>query len=310
MADAQDQLISFLRTSGLTLLVAVIVAMVAFRISRPIVHRAVVGVLDRRRAGSADQLGTVEEAHKRAETLELLVARLLRAAVVVLFILVVLTVFDLLPVIAGLGLVVAALTVAWQDIIRDYIMGVLIILEGQYFNGDWIQVGGVEGTVEEVGLRRTVLRDATGTVHSVSNGEIRVASNLTRFYALMIVDVTVGFGTDLAQVTKVIDEVGRRMSEDPTWGPRLLETPGLIRVGSFTDLGVPLRIGGRVRAADRFTATGELRKRILVALQENEVDIPGVHRFVQVPPSAVPGSPSASARPGAGAVPDDLPPVG
>jgi small conductance mechanosensitive channel len=218
----------------------------------------------------------------------------------VLFILVVMTYFDLLPVIAGLGLVLAALTVAGQDIIRDYLMGILILTEGPYFEGDWIQVAGVEGTVEEIGIRRTVLRDATGTVHSVSNGEIRTASNLTRVYAMLAVDVTVAFDTDLAKATAIVDQVGREMAEDPEWGPRLLDTPSLLRVGAFTQIGVPLRVSGRVRAADRFAAPGELRRRLLEAFQANKIEIAGVSRVspsaaIEIP--AVPPLPNQPAGP-------------
>lgn len=285
LTDQAAQLARFLETSGVKLLVAAILALVAFRASRPLVHRAVVGLVERRRGGDDDDRLELEEARKRVGTVETLVSNALRFAVVVLFFLVALTVFDLLPVVAGLGLFAAALTLAGQDIIRDYIMGVLILLEGQYSVGDVIAVGGVDGTVEDVGLRRTVLRDLSGTVHSVSNGEIRVASNLTRYYARVIVDVTVAFGTDLERVTRIIEDVGLAMAGDPEWGPRLLEAPTLIRIGAFTELGVPLRVGGRVRAADRFTAAGELRKRLLGALQANEVEIPGVHRFVPAPPT-------------------------
>jgi len=251
-----DQLISFLENSGVQLLIITVVALIAFRLIRPLVHRRVVGLIESRSGDGEEGRLTAEESRKRVETVESLISKTLRFAVVVLFILVVMTIFDLLPVIAGLGLVLAALTVAGQDIIRDYLMGILILVEGPYFKGDWIQVAGVEGTVEEIGIRRTVLRDATGTVHSVSNGEIRTASNLTRVYAMLAVDVTVAFETDLAKATAVVDQVGREMAEDPDWGPRLLDTPSLLRVGAFTQLGVPLRVSGRVRAADRFSAPG------------------------------------------------------
>lgn len=285
LTDQGAQFARFIETGGVKLLVAAVLALVAFRVSRPLVHRAVVGLVERRRSDGDDEQLELEEARKRVGTVEDLVSNALRFVVVVLFVLVTLTVFDLLPVVAGLGLFAAALTVAGQDVIRDYLMGALILLEGQYSKGDVIAVAGVDGTVEDVGLRRTVLRDLSGTVHSVSNGEIRVASNLTRYYARVIVDVTVAFGTDLERVTRIVEEVGRAMADDPEWGPRLLEPPALIRIGAFTELGVPLRVGGRVRAADRFTAAGELRKRLLGALQANEVEIPGVHRFVPVPPA-------------------------
>jgi len=285
LTDQGAQLARFLETSGVRLLVAAVLALLAFRAARPLVHRAVVGIAERGRGDGDDDRLELEEARKRVETVEALVSNVLRLAVVVLFAVVALTVFDLLPVVAGLGLFAAALTVAGQDIIRDYIMGVFILLEGQYSKGDVIAVAGVDGTVEDVGLRRTVLRDLSGTVHSVSNGDIRVASNLTRYYARVIVDVTVAFGTDLERVTRIIDDVGLAMADDPDWAPRLLEPPALIRIGAFTELGVPLRVGGRVRAADRFTAAGELRKRLLAALQANQVEIPGVHRFMPVPPA-------------------------
>lgn len=297
LGDQGAQLVRFVETSGLKLLVSTVLALVAFRAARPAVHRALTGLVERRRGDDEEEQLGLEETRKRIETVESLVSRALRFAVVVLFALVVLTVFDLFPVVAGLGLVVAALTVAGQEVIRDYIMGALILVEGQYYRGDVIAVAGVEGTVEDVGLRRTVLRDQTGTVHSVSNGEVRVASNLTRIFARIIVDVTVAFGTDIDRVIGIVDEVGRRMAADPEWSPRLLEPPSLIRVGAFTELGVPLRIGGRVRAADRFTATGELRRRLLAALQANQVEIPGVHRLV--PAAPVTGTGVGAPDPGA-----------
>jgi small conductance mechanosensitive channel len=153
-------------------------------------------------------------------------------------------------------------------------MGILIVLEGPYYKGDWVQIGGVEGQVEEIGLRRTTLRDASGTVHSVSNGQIRVASNLTRVYARMQVDMTVAFGTDLDTVSRIIDQVGQEMADDPGWQDRLLETPTLTRVPAIGDLGVTLRVTGKVRAADRWAAPSELRRRLLAAFQANGISIP------------------------------------
>lgn len=275
------ELAAFLdRWNGIPLLVAAVVAFIAFQLTRPIVHSAVVRLVEHR--ASADELGQlqVEDTRKRIETLADLVSRVLRGLVIVVLVLVVLTIFDLGPAIAGFGIVAAGLAVAGQDIVRDYLMGALILLEGQYSQGDIVQIAGVDGVVEEVGLRRTVLRDLGGTVHSISNGNVRNSSNLTRHYARAIVEVTVAFGTDLERVSEVVEDVGRAILEDPAWNGRFLEPPTLIRVGSFTELGVPLTIGARVRAADRFDASGELRKRVLVALGANEVEIPGVHRLV------------------------------
>jgi small-conductance mechanosensitive channel len=225
-----------------------------------------------------------EESVKRVTTLENLVATILKVTVAIVAALVVLTIFDLLPVIAGLGLVAVALTLAGQSIVLDYLMGILIVLEGPYYKGDWVQLGGVEGEVEEIGMRRTIIRDSSGTVHSVSNGETRIASNLTRIFARMLVDITVAYGTDVERATIIANEVGDAMLIDPAWTGRLLEAPRLLRVDALGELGMTLRVAGKVRASDRFVAPGELRKRLLAAFQANGIEIPVRARVVASQP--------------------------
>ena len=268
------QLSEFLQSHGIATLVLLIVAVIAFRAIRPIVHRTLIRAFRRERSDSADAEITAEEANKRAATIEDLVSTVLRFTVIIVTLLVLLTWFNLLPVIAGLGVIIAALTLAGQSIVLDYLMGILIVLEGPYYKGDWIQIGTVEGEVEEIGLRRTILRDNTGTVHSVSNGEIRIASNLTRVFARMQVELTVAFGTDLDLATRVANEVGQAMADDPAWKDRLLEVPALTRVPAVSDMGVTLRVAGKVRPTDRWTAPSELRKRLLAGFQANGIEIP------------------------------------
>lgn len=274
-------LTAFLQERGLPLLIILIVTLVAFRAMRPLAHRLITRVLQDRAARHAAAVDAdaevaqlmAEESLKRVTTLEDLVATILKVTVLAVAILVILTVFDLLPVIAGLGLIAVALTLAGQSIVLDYLMGILIVLEGPYYKGDWVQIGGVEGEVEEVGMRRTVVRDSTGTVHSISNGETRIASNLTRIFARMLVDVTIAYDTDIDRATAIVNDVGAAMFADPMWSNRLLEAPYLLRVDALGELGMTLRVAGRVRASDRFVAPGELRKRLLAAFQSNGIEI-------------------------------------
>src|SRR6188474_536996 len=136
-----------------------------------------------------------DELRKRESTLKEVLGKLIRAGFLIALVVLVLGVFDLLGVLAGLGLLAAALTLAGQAIVLDYLMGILILVEGPYFQGDWIAINGagvnVEGRVEEITLRRTTLRDGMGQLHSVSNGLIRVSSNTTRVYSLATVEVQV-----------------------------------------------------------------------------------------------------------------------
>jgi small-conductance mechanosensitive channel len=277
--DPRDLAVGFAER-GLGLLLVLLVVFLAFRAIRPLAHRLMIRLLSRTMSEADDDGLAADEVRKRVATIEGLVSAVLRFTVVLVAALIVLTWFNLLPVIAGLGVLAAALTLAGQSIVLDYLMGVLIVLEGPFYKGDVVRIGAVEGEVEEVGLRRTTLRDASGTVHSVSNGEIRIPSNLTRIYARMIVEVTVAFATDLDRAARIVNEAGRAMQADPEWADRLLETPALLRVDALSDLGATLRISGKVRAADRWAAPGELRKRIVAAFQANGIEIPARGRVM------------------------------
>jgi small-conductance mechanosensitive channel len=137
-------------------------------------------------------------------------------------------------------------------------------------------IADVSGTVEDFSLRRTTLRDLDGTVHSVPNGLIGVASNLTRVWARINLDLTVAHGTDLEAASGAVNEIGLAMAADPAWKRRVLEAPRVDRVSSLAGEGVTLKILGSVRAADRWAATGELRKRIATAFAEQGIEIRGV----------------------------------
>jgi small conductance mechanosensitive channel len=126
--------------------------------------------------------------------------------------------------------------------------------------------------VEEVGLRRTVLRDASGTVHSISNGTIRTVSNLTRVYAAAIVDIPGVREGDIETVIAAMDRVGEELAADPAWADRIIETPKYVSTTAFTDLGATLRMSGRVKPGDRWAVPAELRRRLGPALLEAGVE--------------------------------------
>jgi len=118
---------------------------------------------------------------------------------------------DIGPAIAGLGIVGIAVGFGAQSLVRDYFNGALILIENQFSRGDVVTIAGVSGTVEDFSMRRTTLRDLNGVVHTVPNGEIRVASNQTRVWARINQDVTVSYGTDIEKATRVVNDVGQAM---------------------------------------------------------------------------------------------------
>jgi small conductance mechanosensitive channel len=204
---------------------------------------------------------------------------------------------DFAPVIAALGVVGAGLAIALRDVIGDYLAGVFILAENQYAVGDIVELAGIQGTVEDFGLRRTVVRDLNGTVHTVSNGAIRVASNMTRVWNRVNLDLTLGYGTDIDRVTSVVDEVGRQMAGDPAWSGGILEAPHVARVEALVETGVTLKVLGTVRAGDRWALSGELRKRILAAFERNGILLAAAQQQYAPP---VPTSPPTAGRGGAG----------
>jgi len=259
-----DQLAGWLSLNWLGLFVVAVVVFVVWRFGRPFIHRGVMGLLDAQERAMPTGAPR-DELAKRAETLEDIFNRLVRLLLALGVLFLVFGIFDLWSMIAGLGLFLAALTLAGQSVILDYIMGLLIIMEGQYFKGDTISVGGVEGEVEEVGLRRTVIRDTQGTVHSISNGTIRVSSNLTRIYAVAMVDIEGVRNRDVEAVIAIMDRVGRELAADPAWTALIVEPPHFRSTVAFTDLGVTLRMSTKVRPAGRWSVPAELRRQLALA---------------------------------------------
>jgi small conductance mechanosensitive channel len=269
---AFEQLIGWLRNASTGLALLLLGAWLVWRHFRPQVRRFILGAM--RAQNHALDGGAVpdDEVVKRANTLDTLLSSLVRAGFVLAIVMLVASWFDLWNAVAGLGLIGAAITLAGQSIVLDYLMGVLILAEGQYYKGDTINTGTIEGVVEEVGLRRTVLRDASGTVHSISNGTIRQVSNLTRVYAAAIVDVPGVREGDIERAIVAMNRVGEELAADPEWADRIIETPRYVSTTAFTDLGATLRMSGRVKPGDRWAVPAELRRRLGPALLEAGVE--------------------------------------
>jgi small-conductance mechanosensitive channel len=274
--------VDVLRDDVVPILLVLVIAFIMLRASRLFVHGVIKALMDREATeGTAQELSAVE-LKKRMDTLDELGAHVIRFFIIVIAGLMILRSFglDIGPAVAGLGVVGVAVGFGAQHLVRDYLNGALILIENQFSKGDVIRIAGVAGTVEDFSLRRTTLRDLDGVVHTVPNGEILVASNLTRVWSRINQDVVVAYGTDIDRATEVVDEVGRKMAADPTWKRRILEAPRVDRVAALGEYGVTLKILGTVRAPDQWSAAGELRKRLLAAFKEHGIEIPRPQRVI------------------------------
>jgi small-conductance mechanosensitive channel len=216
---------------------------------------------------------------------------------------------NIAPALAGLGIAGIAVGFGAQSLVKDIFNGVLVLLENQYGIGDVVQIAGISGLVEDITLRRTVLRDLDGTVHSIPNSEIGVASNFTKEWSRVNMNISVGYGEDLDRVIKVINRVGKEMAKDPDWSPRILKAPEVLRVDEFGDSGIDIKILGETKPLAQWDVMGELRLRLKKVFDKEGIEIPWPHlklffgqapeinvkklvekRLAQAPPAKQPGT--------------------
>jgi small-conductance mechanosensitive channel len=216
---------------------------------------------------------------KRAQTLQGVFLGLGRVIIVLLVLLMVLSEVgvEIGPILAGFGIVGIAVGFGAQYLIRDLIAGIFILMENQYRVGVVASVGGVTGLVEEINLRKTVLRDLDGIVHHVPNGEIRVASNYTRHYSRVNMNISVSYGTDLDFAIKVINKVCSEMAAEERWQKVLKNTPQVLRVDNLGDSGIDIKILGDVVPLEQWNVMGELRLRLKKAFDKEGIEIPWPH---------------------------------
>ncbi len=205
------------------------------------------------------------EVERRRDTLEGLVYRGVRVIILIIAFLMALTVLrlDIGPAIAGLGIVGLALSLGAQHLVRDYVAGSFVLIENQYSKGDIVAIAGVTGVVEDVSLRRTTLRDFDGTVHYVPHGLIQTASNLTRTWAGINLDVPVPYEQDLDAVSAAIDAAAERLASDEELGKAVLERPRVVRVERLAEQGISVKVMGKATPANRFEAAGAMRRLIV-----------------------------------------------
>jgi small conductance mechanosensitive channel len=184
------------------------------------------------------------------------------------------------PILAGFGIAGIAVGFGAQYLIRDLIAGIFIIIENQYRVGDVARIADITGLVEEVHLRKTVLRDLDGIVHHVPNGEIKVASNFTRHFSRVNLNISVSYGTDLEHAIRVINRVGQELAAEQYWSKLLVSTPQVLRVDKLGDSGIDIKILGDVKPLKQWETMGELRLRLKKAFDDEGIEIPWPHTKV------------------------------
>jgi small conductance mechanosensitive channel len=189
------------------------------------------------------------------------------------------------PILASAGIVGVAIGFGAQNLVKDFLSGVFMMLEDQYGVGDVVDTGEANGTVEAVGLRITTLRDVNGTVWYVRNGEILRVGNSSQGFAVAVVDVPIGYGADVGQATEILARVTAEATGSAPLADDVLEPPEVLGVERVTaSEGITMRVTVKVRPGRQWAAQRSLRAAVMEAFEDAGIRGPVVRGYPSTEP--------------------------
>lgn len=275
MTETLKTLASWLTTSGIKIVGILIALIILSQMSRWIARWMEKFVYEK------DPL-LASEAKKRAQTL----GNILRHAflIIITFVAVLMILgelgIQLGPLLATAGIGALAIGFGAQSLVKDVISGFFIILENQYRIGDVIEAAGVSGLVESVSLRKTVLRDLQGKVHTIPNGEIKVVSNLSKEWSRSVLDLGISYGEDIDQVIDLLIRIGKEMESEESLKDAILEPLQILGVEKFDESQMVIRMMVKTAPLKQWEVGRELRRRIKIRFDEKGIQLPYPHRVL------------------------------
>lgn len=231
---------------------------------------------------SAKEELSEQETQQRVDTLVNVIITALQITIIFVYVVMVLSefTFNITAILTGAGVLGLAVGFGAQSLVKDLIAGLFVIMENQYRTGDVVKIAGVAGGVVSINLRRTVLRDLDGIIHVIPNGEIRVASNYTKQFSRVNLNISVSYATDLEKAMALINRVGKELAADPIWETAIVSPPRALRVDKLGDSGIEIKVLGDTKPMKQWEVTGELRLRLKKAFDQEGIEIPWPHTKV------------------------------
>ena len=272
--------------TGIRVIAIIAAAVIIFLICRWTIPSIMKRTVSRRMAGEPET-----EIQKRTNTLSSILNKIAGVVITIIAIITILPEFgvNIATLIAGIGVGGLAIAFAAQNLVRDFITGFFIILEDQYRVGDVVTIAGASGSVEEIALRRTVLRNVDGHVITVPNGKVETSTNMTKKFSRANLNISVGYGENMKHVFDTINKVCQEMAEDPQWKDDFISAPSAIRVDKLGDSGIEIRVMGDTKPSRQWAVMGELRLRLKNTFDDEGIEIPWPHTKVYFgnPPAQV-----------------------
>ena len=197
---------------------------------------------------------------------------------------------NLAPIIASAGIVGVAIGFGAQNLVRDFLSGIFMMLEDQYGVGDVVDLGEATGTVEAVGLRVTTLRDIAGTVWYVRNGEVLRVGNSSQGYSVAVVDIPVGHSADVDDALEIAERAADAECAEPKIASKVIAPPEMLGVQSVTAEGVLMRLTIKTRPGEQWAVQRAVAAEIKTQL--DAAGVPAPYPFTGRPGVAGPGTPA------------------
>ncbi|MFH1672968.1 MAG: mechanosensitive ion channel domain-containing protein [Pseudomonadota bacterium] len=252
-------------------------AMVLFELSKFLVKRLEKEAMDRM---LATRKMPELEAEKRAVTFGRIFRKIIGIAIITVTAMMIFAEvgFDIKPILAGAGILGLAVGFGAQNLVRDIISGLFLIVENRIRVNDVAIINGTGGLVEQVNLRTTVLRGLDGVVHVFPNGAINTLSNMTHEFSFYIFDVGVAYKEDVDRVIAVLKELGEEMTQDQEYAPLILEPLEIMGVDQFADSAVVIKARFKTLPIKQWVVGREMNRRIKKRFDELGIEIPFPHR--------------------------------
>lgn len=226
----------------------------------------------------------LERSRQRSVTMSHVISSVLRGLIwlIAMFLVLDQLGLNLAPLIAGAGVVGIAVGFGAQQLIRDFLTGIFIVFEDQFGVGDVVDLGDAVGTVEQVNLRVTRIRDLDGVVWFVPNGEIRRVANKSKLWSRAVLDIEVSYETDVDHAGQVLADVGRELWQEKETAFSIIDEPEYWGVENFGANGVTLRLVVRTEPTEQWATARELRRRIKVRFDAEGIEMPLPQRTIHL----------------------------
>ena len=188
--------------------------------------------------------------------------------------------FSVTALVASAGIIGAALGFGAQSIVKDVLNGLFMVFEDQLGVGDVVDLGMAEGVVERVGIRVTEIRDVSGTLWFVRNGEILRVGNHTQDWSRVILDLPVPYDSNIDEIQNLLLESAQTFAASRDWRRKVIEDPEVWGVQSLSAEAITLRLVIKVRAGEQWAAQRALYRALKETLDQRKVDIPPLNRMV------------------------------